>query len=1079
MANAPPPNAALRIAWMLFQDVNTRFNLLIDECAHLQNTIFGYLPASLTEEILARASTESARGKRGERAWYKRVRRKSGYYRLSAPEASLVHLYTTLGALAQGLESGQTHVRDRFERYVKSIRLNISGEELYWFLCARGSFVEDVFKVYLEQIQHSHEMLVQIIENRPGSTPSPILMRRWSSGAYGKFLTSYSRQVNWEVQDYLWRKSYADMLNNSGESGNPIFEEWKSYHYLTHAWAHEPTSLARTHTINYKAGKKLKLHSISSSYFYLEQPVLLPLLYHECAHEYLREENFSDVYGSEKAGTYSPIKHNILFERKQEIAETLRRTFTFEGFSTDFWTLFINEVWADLISIRLCGLGYLTALSLQIIGASGVSAYSRYMPTLDTNIPLDEICSDDRQIREVHYPNSELHYFWEARLTLAIRALQEFGSSEDEPNSLIASLTNLINDWNASGAVVNDARNTSHEHKVMWDYRVKLNQWVVKVCGNALSDLYKEFANTVSNIKPAPTPFDLNPEIEQFVKDSVCVYENSLLSDQTPNNDHVYKKLLCRDPASNKDIGPLKRMEDVTALVRWYLSKIIVDKLLKVELSGLDKFTEQYASYIRNDGSTAFRLCYEWMEIRTGVCMASVDWLESESGKNFFKANAEQDFDELLTEHDSPLGRDTYKKIAIALKKDVRNYFHKIKVYGPYDSQSERENLVALFSKKGRVEQSFLSKITNFNPLNIQKVLNDILSNGIKLIEDQRDADNVSPQIPAGTLTFGLIQKPGENLTDADDEAPYLQSLLDAQAYFKQSNEALKRATNKWENANFKFQFFPLIGDYSFISYLHNNTPVERDCHPFHEGQFLTKPRFVVCVLGGISDNQSADLSAKEKAKPPHPSFGRLAQITFRYRWEWIDLAQKLKKQEYKKNHPTLFLSSAWEDAILLIWFDNEEEWINISRDLGLSMECNGLDIQSNVIVDPSQLNQKTLERSDPVKSPDYSAVSFSEILETCLKNKVAYVGRRTGRYDFTVVWRKPGGHTYSIEEFWQLLVTELPKEFWQRIEHINTYVEERVIPVASDEYGTKGQHTSFEIVSQLVLKHSFSPKKN
>lgn len=43
--NNSSANSLLKILWFLFSDVNTRINILIEESAHLQNTVYGLLSA--------------------------------------------------------------------------------------------------------------------------------------------------------------------------------------------------------------------------------------------------------------------------------------------------------------------------------------------------------------------------------------------------------------------------------------------------------------------------------------------------------------------------------------------------------------------------------------------------------------------------------------------------------------------------------------------------------------------------------------------------------------------------------------------------------------------------------------------------------------------------------------------------------------------------------------------------------------------------------------------------------------------------------------------------------------------------
>jgi len=463
---------AQTMQWLLYTDANTRMNLLIDECAHLQQTVLCFCPNSF--EIFDGVKADQIPANYVKRAWFSSDVRRSEYYQWPAQERALRNLWVETGALAQSIEAAQTRLREAFRGSIQ-IRAPGSSEDLFWFIGLRGHLLRTVFPLFLDQIQHAHEKLVQLLENMPGGLPGPTLMRRWSSAGYVEYLSDYSRQVNWRTQRLLW-----DSCIDAAPS--VTFEDWRKRQFLVHAWTHRATSFTTRNSVTEDKGSaesnQIAFSTIWSSYFYLEQPILFPLLFHECAHHYL--DRAPEVKGA-VIPQHARKNQHFWFEMPADLAALLSRSCPVKGEDCTFWKDYVGEIWTDAVSIALCGDGFISALILDHFGTEGAyKNYTLYDVQTDTRLPLDEIGSRDRRTRNVQYPILEAAFFWPARIQIAIDVYRRL-YGRDGDGSWIVPAETLIAEWYASGAKVMDVGLTSSEHKTFWEYRKSLNEWTASV----------------------------------------------------------------------------------------------------------------------------------------------------------------------------------------------------------------------------------------------------------------------------------------------------------------------------------------------------------------------------------------------------------------------------------------------------------------------------------------------------------------------------------------------------------------------------------------------------------------------
>ncbi|WP_040845886.1 hypothetical protein [Thiorhodococcus drewsii] len=314
---------------------------------------------------------------------------------LSTLQRALRSLYNYLGSVAIAIEQNQMGCRDRF----RDLCHRRDHRSFFWFCAQRDAFVNDQFETYTAQLEHAHVKLIQIAENAPGTLPQPTLLRRWSSALYGDFLSAYSRHVDWETA------VLASYESSSGSGADPEFARQRGKEYFIHSWAHIPASRMRSHRLTRDHfGKDFgPFRSIRSAFFYLEMPLLFPLLYHECAHAHLDGE-------SDKATAFFRARLVLtdhLWESAQHDTVLPQRRST--------WLELTGEIWADAMSVALCGVGYVAALAMQLFAKNEGVFFERS----SSEVGIDELGLPGRRIWEPLELIDE-RTFWEVRLRITL-----------------------------------------------------------------------------------------------------------------------------------------------------------------------------------------------------------------------------------------------------------------------------------------------------------------------------------------------------------------------------------------------------------------------------------------------------------------------------------------------------------------------------------------------------------------------------------------------------------------------------------------------------------------------------------
>lgn len=938
--------------WFLYSDANTRINILIEESAHLQNTVFGLLPS---RHPLAKYFSKPADAGSGLSADVLQRLTSAGFerpvvldfvsfdeYPGSRPrERALLSLWNTLGAAIVGLVENQAVLSRRYSAAVACLRPEAAARQeskasLFWFLATRGYYISTSFTTYTEILEHAHEKIIQMQENRAGSLPAPILLRRWNSGLQGDFLARYARHVNWESSILVAR------LRNKDKSGKAQRVS------ITHTWAHHSTSMTHASSLSEAVlresqdtgleGRRLRFGMIRSAYFYLEQPVLFPLLYHETAHLHFPSDAEAEA------------DHSDFFLNRRDAYETLSRP----GISSDtdyanFWDLYTEEIWADALSIALSGRAYLSALTLQLFAASGQNYFSHAGLHSDQIFPLDTLADDNKKIFEAAFPDTTESYFWEARLRVAAR-LCETLYRDDASQTFCKGLNALLSAWQTGGEDVFKRLHTSLEHEKLWGYRAELNDWV-------FNTIWRYLAPSIPDLRIYRHVSSMN------VVSGVC--RNAVDSRVSAYLAQEFKTTVTPRPLATE------RLENIALDTRLRVSgEIAKQQIQKWSEEDSQRLTDTFANWKRHDGSTAFRLALEWYLARISMVESDVAALSPGDDNH------------------------TPKPKPSAFEQERRRLINA-------DSPEKEEIIKALKSKS----------IFNLGPANAPATTNTQLLAYDRALQAQADElicaicaisrddamegrfRDTSP-VKVGTLSLGALRAAEIVNTDRkgnSPSSPYLRAVSHVGDYADRANKKVKEQ----HGIERKASFHHLIGDYHFATYTEGSTPTERDYYPQVLPSILTKPRVVLQVLGDGIEPHNAN------------QIGRITLIRFPYRAEWYSLLLALQKEEAAGRlcNPSMFLSSAWEDVVLVTWHDNDDELWTIHDKLHISVLHRHVDTQSNVIIPKSF--QYSVDPGNAPSAASENSTLIQKITTEMQANKVAYldVRHRLGRSDLSITW--------------------------------------------------------------------------
>jgi hypothetical protein len=685
--------------------------------------------------------------------------------------------------------------------------------------------------------------------------------------------------------------------------------------------------------------------TIWSSYFYLEQPILFPLLYHECAHHY------SDPKKVAIEGSVDSILRRLLLDRPQAVADALKAAYNFDQADQGFWREFTSEVWADSISIALSGEGFLAPLLLQIAGLQGETfpTYSDYEPDTDTRISLDDSGSPSRRTLHVPYPILSLSYFWEARAILASRVYQEiYGVAND---SWAGAIEDLVAAWRDSGRAAMNDRVASAEHQTYWEYRVRLNDWVADIVWDGLAEfcqklrLHLKIGATEIACIDAPIP----PAVCELVAEDAREYLQSRF-------DGCNSGTTLASPYSAQDKW---RQEEIASRIRWWAGVAVTGEFARAgsrpPAAGFsqlfDRWAKVYCNHLACDGSVGFRIAHEWQAVRA----------------HFFSTGAlviKSWYDSTLIPRDlTQAEKDLLKSIDEAVAHDLRA---KGVVRDDASSKGDAIKWALRLEKRGMgYEAVHWPQLRELFEKFDAKVLTPTLQRW-----------RLTPN-RVGSFTLGAI-KPTYFSKNGIDRA-----VIEMEGYCGQQRDVregrLFEAGFSRSPVDFRHDFLALLGEYSFGVYQPGFSCLNKSIHLTNQPPSILKQRDVLKI------------SSRSKGSTCINGFCRVSQISFRYRWQWVLLCDGLSQSA------DVYLSSAWEDIILVTDHETLGAYDRFIEDNKLAMR-GWMDVHSNV--GPSKAFESGVTRLPAPSGPTLE--DFGRRISAYLSRPVSV---RTGRYDISIDW--------------------------------------------------------------------------
>jgi hypothetical protein len=1050
-----------RQAWMLFTDLNTRFNVLLEECGHLQDMIWSMLgnlkrlPDMDSDPTAALQRIIDFKNENENEDW-----NQIPWSLLPARQRALRSLYDYLGSLYVGIQHNRDTCREEFELLCRSW----TPARFFWFSAQRALFVGRQFGTYTEQLEHAQFKLIQIAENNPGTLPQPTLLRRWNATLFGDFLSGYSRHVDWETQMLA---HFEHGLGGSSQHSAEDLKRNRKHEYLIHAWAPVATSRVRSHHVTDQntsikpskasrprdvgdtddahtptpdTARSWRFRSIKSAFFYLEMPLLFPLLYHECAHAHLDD-------GDVQLG---------FFGARNQLTEVLHQAATKElHLSQNYanWHALTGEIWADLIAVTLCGVGYVAALAMQLFGHTGPVLFET------EDIGIDELGAARHRIWDVPAFRDE-QVFWEVRLRIALAACNLLHDDELDPDmrDWLRGLSAAIDAYHDGGVAVFDF---SVQHRKHWQYRRACSEAIVEAAMDVFqSDIFPKLRKYCSR-DTITTAYRLPESVGTLIRNAV---------------DHLYQAVFGEPPhPAPSAVAMTVRIEEISLRAKWCYARGAVRKLdsLGSDEKLITNLTRTYVDRIRNDGSGAFRIAMEWLFARFSAIDTIADaiigrpvngfkpWMESILDTEHW-ARIEQQLcqpphgNRAQPEQDWSMADRTLLAAWLKLHEDATGarYQRWPKRLSRLLKELDQPKLFAAL--KQWLDESVSSPLSSGGEVGeaLTREPSKPTERPVAAASSPDQAGTgVSPEpwfrvARLGTISLGVVWP--SFIASRDTAGPFAVALLKVKDAYCESRAARKinddiQTMRKAFGSSSHFEipdpcFVPLLGEYSFLLYREHVTPVE----PQHEVparvQALLKPRGVLQLYGGCEDLLCArgreHCAAIACAHPDKREVISVSLIEFAYRWQAFDLRRKLAEQAEQFPGAKLFLSSGWETCILILWHRAAEDFWKVfwngPLDLGGSCEH----VQSYFGMRPRRF--EAIRRSAKPVAPGNAESAETDdngkvpIREFPLSDKLlgrffAGLAECSGREDFRVRWKAD-----SVDDMFRCL-SELPPAFWQR----------------------------------------------
>jgi len=955
---------------------------------------------------------------------------------------------------------------------------------LYWFIAKRAYVVEVTLADSTRVLSHLHDKIAQQLDTASGSMPHPLSLRRWQSANHEKFLSAYCRDLCVDTAKAMAFLNIPGFDPDScGGNDRSTYEKrstqrWKQT-VVSHIWNHSATS----ETIpliqgevekdnGAKAGTPAGYALIRSLYFYLEHPILFPLLFHELGHIHMEldqqeERRLKPTWGTTPKDTelFSFLRSSRKAARDIKIGMNRLGIYTI---GDEDFHLISTEIWADALGVALGGASFVHALALQIFGqrehtniAKGRGSSVGPRASKDGgDYGYDVWHQQLRMLNDSEAGEKPAQYFSFARILVAVRlarALYEKAerakSMNNDPEDLpfmdglrdsCDAIEQLWKRFRSSGAHAYHKDRSSGDHKRWWDLYCDANESLAEGCFVHLEahiarmwQYSKDHNRHAYRFGRGRTDTQLRKRVWQFFE--AFVKERAFCT-------FIIGKPIHQDL---KDRAPT-RLEDAALAIRWASATLLFDQDtnshqaieqgVKNRSIELDNFIDK----TRWDGLGAFRYLLEWYQLVMDKGHSLCQQERSELAKKLLGLFALERTLEGISAEDQlhPLMN---SKFMIFFLNPRYEWWEKV------DESKGGGGRLGWIGSDARKRELFEEYTSEF----IENLKNDLWTHGFdKIGEDGR--------FPVSVLCLGVLRPSSSIDSDTDKVEPMtaLESLM-------------KLSTANVMGTKMEHPIYPVIGDYSYVRLEPERTVsnlvslADESLASMAKNELLEtvprhfeKPRMLVKVFG--MNNLLNDKKHENNDGFGSGQFVRLALIKFKHRSKWLDLLElltHLKKQE-AESKCGLFLSSGWEDVVLLILHDDMKQLRKTKKKSGqeeksdqdlydqiaafLDVRADELDVQSMLVTQMPVETSAQCDNSQQSSIKSASDMKLSTLCKVIEEHAKACMAKRHrtddwgvtaeltfGRYDARLKWTG-----INPEEFQDIFLT-LPADCYHKLQHL------------------------------------------
>ena len=747
-----------------------------------------------------------------------------------------------------------------------------------------------------------------MLENRPGALPTPLSQRRWASSFNLDFLSDYSFRTRRNVA-YL----AAALSDRQGLEKDPnafmekLDKKLCEYEDMFHGIGYESGSFADAEHVptpgrSSSAAPNNRSHlMIASSYFYPEQPALLPLLAHEFAHYQLHHiaESVSQP-------------NSIDWHFEQAITDAVNKIGGSAGepllalpyskdvqYIHDIVVMVYHELKADFIAFSLHGSAYVHALLLNLLGSEGASRYTVNRSRHNAAI-YREVFAQSPKEGSTNAPSHPSEIGNTLRLYFCTQLLKATESDEAHGFQHVVAFRESVERLTKSylsGMQSLTENDSKHEH---WNYFFKLVSWLQPSVSELAASLWEEFGAIAKaaasfgqgNCVSEPT---LQSSLEQMVSDYCKGTIVGLLTSKEPGKGHDITEIEFKLSASKADAAPqLVCVETAPLAVRWHFA-LLYQQLLPLEDSQpvfFERVCGPLVNYLRNDGSVISRYLMEYIVARKHC----IQKLAAEIRKDEVPLSPEAKAVRaqclnMMQSEPGLLTRTTYLS-GVNRTIDLTRA-----------SAQQESNVVADFVGSVLAEEQVPWRHIHGEFVPIRGSTTQFAEKTRELCKALGKLCDTTHGAPVGMLELGAMMF-FSGSSEPDSAYLKLYKQLHDQTSKQQMQLNKKVRLNQEGSQPFALATVDLLGDYSYATFMRGTTPAERDMVIGKPLPIVSKARFVVQVHG------RADWGAYDKTEYPVRA---ITLIRLPYRHLWTELVTALPAHI----QCNAFLSTGWETLVL------------------------------------------------------------------------------------------------------------------------------------------------------------------